>query len=347
MRSYVRPLAASLLRLPSHVKRLWAADFEDVRIILEQQGDLKYFAVSKGVQRVLARGAIVVSGSALVLMMGLFITAVLLHNDKSKLERSHQEVYSALLGSTYDMELDNIQNLDADHMPLLAQAIRERDLELRRFVDSAKHNLTEENVTLKSRLDSSGLTEKAIRVIQGAAAMGGGNPDDEERSDPLLRTGLAEESAKNRALKEVLLALPSTMPMRDFSTTSSFGIRKHPIFGSPRFHAGVDLTPRSDESVYAAKPGQVILARVHHNYGNTVIIRHDRGIETLYAHLANIQVREGQEVDTNTVLGRVGSTGSSTGVHLHFEVSVGGYPVDPQKVIETAHYVQQTQNQPR
>jgi murein DD-endopeptidase MepM/ murein hydrolase activator NlpD len=242
------------------------------------------------------------------------------------------------------MELDGIQNLDAEHMPLLAQAIRERDLELRRFVDSAKQNLTEENVSLKTRLDSSGLTEKAIRVIQGGAAMGGGNINDDERSDPLLRTGLADESAKNRALKDVLLALPSTMPMRDFSTTSSFGIRKHPILGSPRFHAGVDLIPRSDESVYAARAGKVILARVHHNYGNTVIIRHDRGIETLYAHLANIQVREGQEVGTDTVLGKVGNTGSSTGVHLHFEVSVGGYPVDPQKVIETAHYVQQTKN---
>jgi murein DD-endopeptidase MepM/ murein hydrolase activator NlpD len=344
MLTHARLLTASLWRLPTHVKRLWTADFEDVRIILEQQGDLKYFSVSKGLQRVLARTAIVFSGTALFVLMALFVTAITLHVGKSKLERSHQEVYSALLGSTYDMELDGIQNLDAEHMPLLAQAIRERDLELRRFVDTAKQNLTEENVSLKSRLDSSGLTEKAIRVIQGGAPMGGGNPDEEERSDPLLRTGLADESAKNRALKEVLLALPSTMPMKDFSTTSSFGIRKHPIFGSPRFHAGVDLIPRSDESVYAAKSGKVILARVHHNYGNTVIIRHDRGIETLYAHLANIQVREGQEVGTETVLGKVGSTGSSTGVHLHFEVSVGGYPVDPQKVIETAHYVQQTQN---
>jgi murein DD-endopeptidase MepM/ murein hydrolase activator NlpD len=344
MLTTARLFVASLGRLPSLVKRLWVADFDDVRIILEQQGDLKYFAITKGVQRILARGSLVFLGASLLVLGALLFTAFLLHSDKVKLERSHQEVYSALLGSTYDMELDEIQNLDAEHMPLLAQAIRERDLELRRFVDSAKQNLTEENSDLKSRLDASGLTEKAIRIIQGAAAVGGSNPDGDERTDPLLRTGLAEESAKNRALKDVLLALPSTLPMRDFAITSSFGIRKHPILGSPRFHAGVDLIPRSDESVYAAKAGKVILARVHQNYGNTVIIRHDRGIETLYAHLANIQVREGQEVGTDTVLGKVGSTGSSTGVHLHFEVSVGGYPVDPQKVIETAHYVQQTKN---
>ena len=68
-------------------------------------------------------------------------------------------------------------------------------------------------------------------------------------------------------------------------------------------------------------------------------------METLYAHLASIKVREGQEVDLDTVLGLVGNTGTSTGKHLHFEVSVGGYPVDPLKVINTAQYVQQAKNQ--
>ena len=130
MQSNARLLAASLLSLSAHVKRLWAADFEDVRIILEQQGDLKYFAISKDVQRVLARGAILFSGSALLVLAGLLATAWLLHSDKAKLERSHQEVYSALLGSSYDMELDAHQNLDAEHMPLLAQAIREEFVRL-------------------------------------------------------------------------------------------------------------------------------------------------------------------------------------------------------------------------
>lgn len=84
-----------------------------------------------------------------------------------------------------------------------------------------------------------------------------------------------------------------------------------------------------------------MLARPYNEYGNTVIISHGRGVETLYAHLAAIKVREGQDVDLDTLIGLVGNTGSSTGKHLHFEVSVGGYPVDPLKVINTAQYVQQ------
>jgi murein DD-endopeptidase MepM/ murein hydrolase activator NlpD len=159
----------------------------------------------------------------------------------------------------------------------------------------------------------------------------------------LLRGTFLEESAKNRELKEVLLALPSRMPINDFYTTSHFGVRKHPISGRHRFHAGLDLVPRSDDRVYSVKPGKVILARAHHDYGNTVIVRHERGIETLYAHLASIDVKEGQEVDTLTVLGMVGNTGASTGKHLHFEITVGGYPVDPLKVITTAQHVQQAQ----
>jgi murein DD-endopeptidase MepM/ murein hydrolase activator NlpD len=103
---------------------------------------------------------------------------------------------------------------------------------------------------------------------------------------------------------------------------------------------GVDLLSRLSDEVRPAKPGKVILSRPYQDFGNTVIVRHERGIETLYGHLADLRVREGQEVDLNTVIGFVGNTGSSTGKHLHFEVSVGGYPVDPEKVIATANHVQ-------
>ena len=234
--------------------------------------------------------------------------------------------------------------MSKDEMLALAQTIRERDLEIRRFVKSSATTLSSDNISLKARLDATGLSEKAIKVIHGNVAIGGFRSDQIEPANPLLRGKLSEEIAKNHALMDVLTALPAKMPLDDFSTTSSFGIRNHPITGRPKFHTGIDLiTGRSDE-VRAAKVGKVVLARSYQDYGNTVIIRHERGIETLYAHLAELRVREGQDVDLNTVLGLVGNTGSSTGKHLHFEVSVGGYPVDPQKVIETAYYVQKSKN---
>jgi murein DD-endopeptidase MepM/ murein hydrolase activator NlpD len=132
------------------------------------------------------------------------------------------------------------------------------------------------------------------------------------------------------------------MPLDGFSLSSPFGLRNHPVTGRPKFHMGVDLLPGSSDAVKPAKAGKIVMAHDYQDYGNTVIIRHDRGIETLYAHLASMNVREGQDVDVDTVIGMVGNTGSSTGKHLHFEISVGGYPVDPLKVIETASYVQKS-----
>jgi len=89
----------------------------------------------------------------------------------------------------------------------------------------------------------------------------------------------------------------------------------------------------------------VVMSEFHPQYGNTVVIRHLNGVESLYAHLAQLSVKVGDKVTMDSLLGYIGSTGaSSTGKHLHLEILVGGYPVNPQKVIRTAQYVQQIQN---
>jgi murein DD-endopeptidase MepM/ murein hydrolase activator NlpD len=331
------------LRLLRRPRRLWHTQFHDARIILEQNGDLKYFAIPARLQQLALRASMV----SVVLMAGMVFTlgatSLTLHVGKSRLEESHQRVYQALLGSTADLGLNvDEEMLDSERMALLAEAIRERDLEIRRYVVDAAGSLEASNSRLQANLDATGLTEKAIRVIQTSSAMGG-DAYKPERNDPLIQGALQDTSARHRELKDVLLALPSTMPLKQYDITSGFGIRKHPISGQPRFHAGIDLTSDHSDDVYPVKPGKVVLARNYQNYGNTVIIQHARGVETLYAHLHRIDVKEGQEVDTETVIGLVGNTGASTGKHLHFEVSVGGYPVDPEKVIKTASYVRQTQ----
>ncbi len=332
------------MALPPSVASLWCRDYHDSRIILEQEGDLKYFSVSGHLQRNVVRGLILVgsASAATITMLALFAGLLLIGN--AKLERSHNEIYSALLGSADDLADKGVLSMSKDDMLALAQTIRERDIEIRRFVKSSATTLSSDNISLKARLDATGLSEKAIKVIHGNVAMGGFRSDQIEPANPLLRGRLSEEIAKNHDLMDVLNALPAKMPLGDFSTSSSFGIRTHPITGRPKFHTGVDLVTGSSDDVHATKDGKVVLARSYQDYGNTVIIRHERGLETLYAHLARIDVKEGQDVDLNTVIGLVGNTGSSTGKHLHFEVSVGGYPVDPQKVIETAYYVQKSKN---
>jgi murein DD-endopeptidase MepM/ murein hydrolase activator NlpD len=335
------------LSLPAAVRAAWTRQYMDARIILEQNADLRYLTISAKVQRLLVRSGIVLLGVLSSLILFLTVTSISLFVSRAKLERSHEQVYRALLSSATDSEGAESIDLDEAQMVALAQTIRDRDMSIRRFVDTSMVAVAQENENMKNQLDTSGLTEKVIRVIQRNAANGGFVQSDDLNANPLLRGKVAEELSNNRAMREVLYALPNRMPVSNYSVSSDFGIRKHPITGLSNFHTGVDLLSETeDDNVHPVKPGVVVLAKYHAQYGNTVVVRHSNGIESLYGHLANMKVAVGDKVTTETVLGRVGNTGVSTGKHLHLEILVGGYPVNPQKVIRTAQYVQQIQNQP-
>jgi murein DD-endopeptidase MepM/ murein hydrolase activator NlpD len=124
-------------------------------------------------------------------------------------------------------------------------------------------------------------------------------------------------------------------PVAGAPVTSEFGWRIHPIYGDERFHAGIDLGVPTGTPVQAADGGTVTFAGVSGSmtsgYGQLVIVDHGNGRETWYAHLDNMNVKEGQQLAQGDVLGQVGSTGGSTGPHLHFEVRENGEPVDPRQ----------------
>ena len=111
--------------------------------------------------------------------------------------------------------------------------------------------------------------------------------------------------------------------------TSGFGWRTHPIFGTRRFHSGVDIDAECGDPIWAAEDGRVISAYYSDGYGNMVIIDHGHGLSTLYAHQSGLGVGTGQRVSRAQRIGTVGATGWATGCHLHFEVRVNGEPVDP------------------
>ena len=115
--------------------------------------------------------------------------------------------------------------------------------------------------------------------------------------------------------------------------TSPFGLRKHPIFGMVRQHNGVDFGCVRGPPIWAAKAGKVIFAGLKSGYGNVVLIEHEGPVITLYAHQQELLVSAGHRIEKGEVLGRCGSTGWSTGPHLHFEVRTGGEAKDPMIVL--------------
>lgn len=120
------------------------------------------------------------------------------------------------------------------------------------------------------------------------------------------------------------LIWPATGPV-----TSGFGMRVHPVLGYARMHTGVDIGAPMGAPVSSAASGIVAFAGWSGGYGNLIVVDHGDGLATAYAHLSRILVSQGQPVTQGQEIGKVGSTGMSTGPHLHFEVRVNGRPVDP------------------
>lgn len=120
------------------------------------------------------------------------------------------------------------------------------------------------------------------------------------------------------------------------TATSTFGPRVHPIFGTVRMHDGVDFGAPGGMPIRAAAAGTVVSAAVRGGYGNATIIDHGGGLATLYAHQSEMFVTAGTAVAAGQVIGAIGSTGFSTGPHLHFEVRVAGVPVDPMLYLAVA-----------
>ncbi len=120
------------------------------------------------------------------------------------------------------------------------------------------------------------------------------------------------------------LAWPTAGPV-----VSGFGWRTHPIYGTKRFHAGIDIDGSCGQSIVAADAGRVVSAGWRGGYGQATLIDHGDGLSTMYAHQSAFAVGAGAQVTRGQRIGSVGTTGWSTGCHLHFEVRVNGEPVDP------------------
>jgi murein DD-endopeptidase MepM/ murein hydrolase activator NlpD len=125
------------------------------------------------------------------------------------------------------------------------------------------------------------------------------------------------------------VSIPSRAPLAASSTTSSYGMRTHPVLGGMHAHKGIDLAAPVGTPVYATADGTVERADWFSSYGRYVAIEHGSALETRYAHMSRLAVAAGQHVNKGDIVGYVGTTGRSTGPHLHYEVRVAGEAVNP------------------
>lgn len=218
--------------------------------------------------------------------------------------------------------------------------IQTLDGALRAYLDVTRHLLKDENVNMLASMESVGLDPEALyEDARIASAMGSG--DEGDGGSPLLRSLLERMDdeqegllVENMRLNGLASLLPTHTPLSEKRRVSGFGLRGHPISGRLQHHAGVDFVTSGDPTITASQPGVVTLAQWNGAYGLSVEITGVTGIVTRYAHLRSIAVEVGEEVQPGDPIGVMGSTGVSTGPHLHYEVLVDGEQVDPMPMLE-------------
>lgn len=148
---------------------------------------------------------------------------------------------------------------------------------------------------------------------------------------------LADALARGRQLEVVTDRLPLRQPVEgQLDVTSGFGARRDPFYGRLALHTGIDLRESYGSAVKAVAAGTVTIAGPENGYGTLVEIDHGNGYATRYAHLSTVAVTIGQKVGAGAVIGQVGTSGRSTGPHLHYEVRIAGEPVDPARYLKLA-----------
>lgn len=192
---------------------------------------------------------------------------------------------------------------------------------------------------------------KPARFVAGTA-MGGpfeAAPEREEMDDAMTEadTGfraLFKSWKKLDMLQEGAIAIPSLKPVENLTLTSSFGVRSDPFRGTRAMHAGLDIPGPVGTPVYATADGVVARSGRYGAYGNLIEVNHGKGIQTRYGHLSRILVGSNVKVKRGQLIGMIGSTGRSTGPHLHYEVRVDGRAINPMPFLQTTDYLLAVQN---
>ena len=258
------------------------------------------------------------------------------------MEEDGQTSYWSILFSSSDFSdlLDNF--IMIEEIIEYDNGIMENLLALQKQVETEKAELEQDKANLETAKRNQESSQKELesqesevdKLIQEIA----GKEDEASAAIKKLEADAkamdAEIKRKEKELAAQIANVPSESgflwPLTKYNTLSSlFGSRVHPVTGKPNNHTGIDIPAPKGTHILAAKSGVVVTSAYHGSYGNYVVVSHSDATSTLYAHMSSRNVKEGQTVKQGAVVGYVGTTGSSTGNHLHFEVRVNGNRVDP------------------
>jgi murein DD-endopeptidase MepM/ murein hydrolase activator NlpD len=209
-------------------------------------------------------------------------------------------------------------------------------------LDRAEDKLAAEETAAAERLEQRyrAATRELKKLGLSPQRLAVGGPfEPATKSDPTFKA-LFNSWKKLDSLQDGVIAVPSDKPVRSAEFTSSFGVRNDPFGRGAAMHAGIDLAGPVGTPIYATADGTVTEAAYNEGgYGNLIKLDHGRGIETRYGHLSSFNVRAGERVKRGQMIGRMGSTGRSTGSHLHYEVRIDGRAVNPVPFMRSTDYL--------
>ncbi len=272
------------------------------------------------------------------------------------LARRQDFIEKAIQGTIGELPKDLPQGTVSDSSAEAEKTVRKISMELpeaRRLAEIEARQLAFVERLTRFADARAAAAETAIRrvglnpgMLRASAREGQGGPlirlftGKDETVDPrFARLGASLENMA--AMQKGLARIPNTLPASLEYISSGFGYRSDPFTGGAAFHAGLDFRGPIGAPIYSAAAGTVSFVGVKQGYGNCVEVSHGNGLMTRYAHMFRTGASVGQKVDAGAEIGKIGSTGRSTGPHLHFEVRINDRPVNPRPFLEAASNVQQ------
>lgn len=256
----------------------------------------------------------------IILILGI-IPSILLSQTQDKIEQYRKE---------QEKKMQAIQNeaskFERDEQEKKRKFIEQRNAEMQAFIKSEEDwNLL--TLGYKGNVRETVIEKREIKKEENSEQQ----PFEEQKK-------FEERTSKPSYIKvipeEKKSGYISPLPKGSYRTSSKFGYRIHPIYKSKRFHGGVDFAAPKGTKVFSTNSGIVEHSGWSDSYGNFIIVKHEDGRKSIYAHLDKLNVSKGTKVEKGAIIGFVGMTGSATGNHLHFEIVDSGKKIDPVSLIE-------------